>query len=237
MLDERLTLAFQLITPCDLAADIGTDHAHLPAELLRSGTCRRMILTDCSASALANARQTIIRLRLTDRADLRLGNGLEPIREKCDWICITGMGGRSSRDILLVGQARLQGAALVLSAHTDLPLVRAAVSEIGYTLDREEPCYCAGRFYLVLRARPGAQPLTDREIRLGGPLFRSASPMLLPWLQRRRDILRASLEGLRTAVVPDRAQILQTESDLAFYNDFLESHRPSGYPVQKGVKE
>ena len=232
MLDERLTQAFRLVEPCGLAADIGTDHGRLPAELLRAGVCERMILTDCSESALANARRTVIRLRLTDRADLRLGDGLEPIREKCDFICITGMGGRTVRDILLSGQNRLQGASLVLSAHTDLPLVRAAVAAVGYGLDREEPCFCAGRFYLVLRARPGLPPLSEREIRLGGPLFRSGSPALLPYLRRRREVLRVSLEGLRAAAAPDHAQIQQLESDCAFYDDFLSS--PSG---KEGVTE
>ena len=70
MLDPRLSLAFDLYDPCDLAADIGTDHAHLPAALLQRGRCRHMILTDISESALENARMEMIRLRLTDRVSL-----------------------------------------------------------------------------------------------------------------------------------------------------------------------
>ena len=45
---------------------------------------------------------------------------------------------KAIRDILLAGQDRLQGAGLVLSAHTDLPLIREAVEKIGYRLDRED---------------------------------------------------------------------------------------------------
>ena len=74
-------------------------------------------------------------------------------------------------DILLAGRDKLRGASLILSAHTDLPLIREAVCLIGYHLDREEPCFCAGRYYLVLRARPGVRNLTPREIRLGGRPF------------------------------------------------------------------
>ena len=36
-LDARLSLAYDLYDPCTLAADIGTDHAHLPAALLQRG--------------------------------------------------------------------------------------------------------------------------------------------------------------------------------------------------------
>ena len=179
-LNPRLSLAFDLYDLCELAADIGTDHAHLPAALLQRGRCQHMILTDISESALENARTEMARLRLSDRVSLRLGDGLSPVTEKCGVISVMGMGGRTISDILLSGAARLQGATLLLSAHTDWHLIRAAVRDIGYHLDREEPCLAAGRFYLFLRARPGSVPMTEREIRLGGPLFRSESPALFP---------------------------------------------------------
>ena len=218
-LDARLSLAYDLYDPCELAADIGTDHAHLPAALLQRGRCRHMILTDLSESALRNARDEMIRLRLTDRVSLRAGDGLSPLDEACGMISVTGMGGRTIRGILLEGREKLRGASLILSAHTDLPLIRDAVRLIGYHLDREEPCFCAGRYYLVIRARPGARDMTPREIRLGGPLFDSASDQLIPWLTRRRDVLAESLHGLLSAETPDEELIAQVREDIAFYND------------------
>ena len=222
-LDPRLSLAFELYDPCELAADIGTDHAHLPAALLQRGRCQHMILTDISESALENARMEMIRLRMTDRVSLRLGDGLAPLSEPCGMISIMGMGGRTIRDILLEGQEKLQGASLVLSAHTDWHLIRSAIRDIGYSLNREEPCFAAGRYYLVLLARPGAMPLTDREIRLGGPLFRSKSPVLIPFLQRRREVLLERIRGLTVATEPDESQLAFLRDDLAFYDSFLES--------------
>lgn len=221
MLDARLSLAFDLYDPCELAADIGTDHAHLPAALLQRGRCQHMILTDLSESALRNARDEMIRLRLTDQVSLRLGDGLSPLSEKCGMISVTGMGGRTVREILLSGKEKLQGASLILSAHTDLPLIREAVSLIGYHTDREEPCFCAGRFYLVLRARPGARTVTEKELRLGGPLFESASDQLVPYLKRRREVLKSSLNGLLSAESPDHALIAQVREDIRAYDDFI----------------
>lgn len=217
----RLSLAFDLYDSCGLAADIGTDHAHLPAALLQRGRVLRMILTDLSESALENARGEMIRRRLLDRVVLRQGNGLSPLTERCDMISVMGMGGRTIRNILLCGRDRLQGASLVLSAHTDLPLIRRAVADIGYHLDREEPCLDAGRYYLVLRARPGATPLTEQQIRLGGPLFSSASPVLRPYVHRRREVLAVQLKGLLSAAAPDESLISQTRADIAFYDRFL----------------
>ena len=226
MLDARLSLAFDLYDPCELAADIGTDHAHLPAALLQRGRCQHMILTDMSESALNNARGEIIRFRLADRVSFRCGDGLQPLRETCGMISVTGMGGRTIRDILLTGQDRLRGASLLLSAHTDLPLIREAVFRIGYHLDREEPCFSAGRFYLVLRARPGAAEMSPQEIRLGGPLFDSGSDQLIPYLSRRRDVLQRKLAGLLTVDHPDEEQIALLREDLAFYSSRIGSPVP-----------
>ncbi|QTE71452.1 SAM-dependent methyltransferase [Clostridiales bacterium FE2011] len=226
-LDARLSLAYDLYDPCDLAADIGTDHAHLPAALLQRGRCQHMILTDLSESALKNARETVIRCRLSDRTDLRAGDGLQPLEEACGMISITGMGGRTVHDILLEGAGKLRGASLVLSAHTDLPLIREAVCRIGYHLDREEPCFCAGRYYLVLRARPGACPLTPRELRLGGPLFESQSSQLIPYLTRRREVLQDKLRGLVSADKPEESLIAQVREDIAFYDGMIGKGRES----------
>ena len=218
MLDERLSLVFDLYPACRLAADIGTDHAHLPAALLQRGRCQHMLLTDISPAALENARGEIARRGLTDRVTLRLGDGLEPVSEPCEAISVTGMGGRTIRDMLLDGRERLRDAVLILSAHTDWPLIREAVMEIGYTIDREEPCFAAGRFYLVLRATPGREALSDRELRLGKRLFQSRSPRLKPFLRRRREILLRELKGLRAASRPDPLREETLLSDLAFYD-------------------
>ena len=227
VLDARLSLAYDLYLPSELAADIGTDHAHLPAALLQRGRCQRMILTDISPSALENARREICRRNLSGRVDFRLGDGLMPISEPCRVISVTGMGGRTIREMLLAGRDRLQGAALILSAHTDWFLIRQTAMDIGYHLDAEEPCFCAGRYYLVLRARPGAGILSPREIRLGGPLFNSFSDQLIPYLIRRRDVLQDKLRGLVSADIPQESLIAQVQADIAFYDERIGKGRSS----------
>ena len=201
MLDERLSLVFDLYDPCTLAADIGADHGLLAAALLRAGRCSRMILTDISASALSHAREEMLRCRLMDRVSLRLGDGLAPLNEACSVISVTGMGGRTIRDILLAGRDRLQGASLIISAHTDIPLVRRAV---------------------VLRARPGQETLSEAQLRTGVRLAESASPLLRPWFTRRLEILRAREKGLLSAAVPDAPLLAETREDIAVYQNLLE---------------
>ena len=59
--------------------------------------------------------------------------------------------------------------------------------------------------------------MTPGEIRLGGPLFNSASDQLIPYLSRRRDVLQEKLRGLLSAEAPDEALITQVREDIAFY--------------------
>ena len=135
-MDERLSLAVSLYEACEVGADIGTDHAYLPAELLRRGICRRMLLCDVSPSALAHAGQTVARLHLQSRTRLLLGDGLSAVDEPCGCVSVMGMGGETMAGILTRGADRLRGAVLVLSAHTEQEAVRRAVRDIGYHFTR-----------------------------------------------------------------------------------------------------
>ncbi len=218
-LDPRLSLALSLYEDCDLAADIGTDHARLPIALLHAGRCRRMILTDLSPDALQNARDNIARAGLTARVDFRLGDGLRVLQEPCGMISVLGMGGRTIQRILTQGVSALRGASLLLSAHTDLHLVRQAVMDVGYRLLSETPCLDAGRYYLLLKAVPGGETLTPRQLRLGKALFDSDAPLLAPYLAHRREVLEAKLRGLRRASNLNDAFLRELEEDIRFLRE------------------
>ena len=215
-LDPRLSLAFNLYDECPLAADIGTDHALLPIALLCSGRCDRMILTDISPDALANARAHLSAAGLTDRAELRLGDGLQTIRESCGMISLLGLGGRTIAEILTACPENLHGANLLLSAHTDQPLVRQAVMDIGYHLVSETPVFDTGRYYVMMKALPGLEQLNPRQLRLGKKLFESSSPDLAPYLAHRIQVLEAKLSGLEKALTRKETQIEEVEEDLAY---------------------
>ena len=164
MLDERLALAAALFQPCSTGADIGTDHGLLPCRLLEQGVCQRMILADVSPKALDRARAEVRRRGLSDRTVLRCADGLDALEEPCGCVSITGMGGRTIAGILRRGRERLRGAALVLCAHTERAETRACLQEIGYRIDREEPCLCNGHAYVVWRAEPGEMRLSPMEL-------------------------------------------------------------------------
>ena len=222
MLDERLSLAAAMYAPCDLGADIGTDHGLLPCHLLQQNICQRMIFADVSDKALLHAREQVSRQHLDHRAAFACADGLDAITERCGCISIMGMGGETIAGILNRGQSKLQNAVLVLSAHTDLHLVRKAVMEIGYHIVREELCQAAGRYYVVWRAEPGAAALSDEEIRFGPLLMHTSSPLLQRYIAWRIKVLGDRLRGLLSAREPDESAIAAIQKDIAYYQARLE---------------
>ena len=69
--------------------------------------------------------------------------------------------------------------------------------------------------------------MSPAEIRLGGPLFSSASPHLIPYLIRRRDVLQDKLRGLLTAAAPDEPLIAQVREDISYYTERIEERKDS----------
>jgi tRNA (adenine22-N1)-methyltransferase len=222
MLDERLSLAAALYHPCDWGADIGTDHAYLPCHLLRAGICQHMIAADVSEKALARAKENLTRQKLINRAEIVLADGLNAITRKCGCISVMGMGGELMGNILRNGQDKLQGAVLVLGAHTELNLVREAIRDVGYHIVQERLCKAAGRFYVFWRAEAGLEDLSSMDIRYGGLLWQEDAVLLREYAAWRRRVLEDKERGLLAASARDDDAIREVRADIAWYTKKLE---------------
>ena len=222
MLDERLSLAAELYEPCEWGADIGTDHAFLPCHLLRTGVCQQMIAADVSENALTRAHANLTRQHLIDRAEVVLADGLDAITQPCGCISIMGMGGELMGRILRNGQNKLQGAVLVLGAHTELHLVREAIRDVGYHIVQERLCKAAGRFYVFWRAEEGSASMSADELRYGRLLWDENASMLREGAAWRRRVLQDKERGLLSAAVRNEETIREVQADIAWYSQKLE---------------
>ena len=222
MLDERLSLAASLYAPCEWGADIGTDHAYLPCHLLRTGICQHMIAADVSAKALARAKENLTHQKLISRAEVILADGLDAITRKCGCISVMGMGGELMGNILRKGQDKLQGAVLVLGAHTELNLVRQAIQDVGYHIVQERLCKAGGRFYVFWRAEVGSETLSSADLRYGKLLWQEDAAMLREYAAWRRRVHQDKERGLLAAAIHDEEAIRDVQSDIAWYTNKLE---------------
>ena len=144
-----------------------------------------MCVADLSADSLKKARELLAQCALSGRADFRVGDGLTVLPRPAQAIAILGMGGRTLSDILVNGKECLHDAALILSAHTDMPLVRKTLMDLGYFIDNEAISRTAGRFYVLLRAVPGQEVLNEKKLCLGPRLTESNLPNYPEFLEWR----------------------------------------------------
>lgn len=154
-LTNRLQLVADCINPCICIADIGTDHAYLPAWCLLNGKAQFAIAADINPKPLQNARQTLGMYGLEDRIDLRLSNGLQNIAaDEAQEIVVAGMGGNQIAD-MLNGTAWLQDKSkhLVLQPMTHFEDVRNALTQNGFQIEAERTTAEGERLYLVISAR------------------------------------------------------------------------------------
>ena len=100
-LTARLNLVASFVRQGSRLADIGTDHAYLPVELVKSGVCKSALACDLRKGPLENAKAHVKSAGLTDKIECRLGDGLSPVKEgEADDFVLAGMGGETIAAIL-----------------------------------------------------------------------------------------------------------------------------------------
>ncbi len=230
MLDGRLSAAMALGAGTRVFADIGADHGRLSAALLLGGAGHGLV-SDVSAAALEKARRRLCALGLEDRATFAVADGLDALSAlegpSPDTIFVLGMGGGTVCGILKRGCHRLCGASLVLGAQTDLPMVRRAVSDIGYRIRREQIAPAGGRDYVLMRcgvARPGEAAYTEEELWLGPVLLRERPAQWRRVLERRERILQQEISAMQRAdLEKDKARLALSRRELGYVARALEA--------------
>jgi len=156
-LTPRLKMLAELVTPGTTIADIGTDHAYLPAWLIQNGICPSAWACDVQNGPLENARETVLEENLEHAIDLRLGSGLRPLLQDVpQGIVMAGMGGLLMIELL---EDRIELARtvdyLLLQPMTSQPELRRWLVENGFGIVQERLAQENWRYYEIIRAEYG----------------------------------------------------------------------------------
>ena len=174
LLDERLSaaaeLAREVLTGMErpVAADIGCDHGFLTAKLLETMPNLTMLASDVSAPSLEKARRLLAARGLSGRATLAVADGLSAIDRLVDAVMILGMGAGTILKIVSEGRDKIGGAALIVQANVDLPLLRGGLAELGFAVQKEIYCRAAGRHYVKMLSQAGTNTPRAKERLLAG---------------------------------------------------------------------
>jgi tRNA (adenine22-N1)-methyltransferase len=207
-LEPRLLAAAHFIDS-DTHADIGSDHALLPKYLLEICKVKRAIVVEKNQQPFENAKATLRGLN----ADIRLGDGLEPLRQnETDSLSITGMGAAKIAQILQAHPERLPSK-LTLQANDNARAIRVWARAAGFHLKAETMVEGFWR-YSILHFEANAQSETiyddvplEPALTYGPHLLKAKHPLLraeleyqLPYLQKLGEHGAKQLETLKQAL-------------------------------------
>lgn len=189
-LPRRLAALLPLVGQVGTLADIGTDHALLPAHAVLRGVCERAIAIDLRDAPLVSARANLSLLGVADRVTLRRGDGLAALaNDRVDAVVLAGLGGRTFLDWMAAAPEVVRSIGrIVVQPNGQLAEIRAWARASGLWLLDESVCRAHGRFFVscAFAPREGTDPAyTDLDA--------SHAHELGPWLVRRRDPLTLAL--------------------------------------------
>lgn len=195
-LSPRLRLAADLVPQGVRLADVGTDHAYLPACLLLEGKIPWAIASDLRQGPLNRARETARQYGCGDRMAFRLCNGLAGIRPgEVDSIVIAGMGGETIAQILEAAPWVLEEKIpLVLQPMSSLPELRTWLGQHGYAIAREQLAREGETLYVVMQVTAGEMgPQTPGQLWVGR---QSRDPLRGAYLEQQERKLRRAVDGM-----------------------------------------
>lgn len=199
MLDKRLQAVADKVRPGRCLADIGTDHAYLPVDLVSRGISPSAIACDLRDGPLENARRAVCEAGLSDRIDCRLGDGLSPLSAgEAEEIVIAGMGGETVAAILdTCPWTKNKNSHFVFQPMTRSEDLRRYLLTNGYTILSETTLEQGGHLYVVIEAAWGdVPPVADEAAYVLGELDGVRDRAWLLW---QRDLLTKRLKGMQAA--------------------------------------
>ncbi len=208
-LSSRLQACAELVRKGNVAADIGTDHGHLPIYLLKNGICPRILAADLREKPLNAARRNARLAGIKENLEFYLSDGLAGVPlEGVGTIICAGMGGDTIIEILGNAAALPDNVQLILQPQTDAPRLRAFLGRKGYGIRRETFARDGNFVYTIMETCPGGgQPLSPGQCyRPQGETDRN-SPLYRDYMTRVKNGLDQTVQGIRRAKVIDAARL------------------------------
>lgn len=190
-LSKRMKMNADLVPQGCSLADIGCDHGYVSIYLARQKRCQKIVAMDVKQGPLTIAKRNIERANLQQEITCRLSDGLTALAPKeVDAVLIAGMGGMLICHILQAKPEVLEGIhTMVLQAQSDWAALRRTIWDLGFSIEEEQACVDAGKYYFAIRAVRGAEhmPYTEEEITYGRLLPQERNKLYLRWLQKEKE--------------------------------------------------
>ena len=196
-LSPRLLAVANLVPKCSVVADIGTDHAYVPIYLIENGIADFAIASDVVEGPAMRAMENIKRHSLSDKIDVRIGNGLEKV-ERADVIIIAGMGGKLICDIISESRPIIDKAQmLILQPMTAIYEVRHFLHINNFTITDEHLAQEDKKVYNIMVVKSGHEIIDDDiYYHIGKKLIDNKDRLLKKYIDKKVKAFDVMIENM-----------------------------------------
>lgn len=225
-LSQRLKLVADLVPYGSRVADIGSDHAYLPAYMILNHQIDFAVAGEVVKGPFENAQQEVTKHQLTGSLVPRLADGLAAIEadDHINVITICGMGGSLISQILDAHPEKLVGVKrLVLQPNVGEGELRSWLVQHHYEIMTERLITEDDQFYEIIVAEPTQVPVAynQRELTFGPELIMHQGPVFQAKWQQEIDRLKQVISQMQNAKQPPVDKIKQYQAQVKLIQEVL----------------
>lgn len=227
LLSKRLQAVYQMVDKNTRVADIGSDHAYLPVELIETNIASFAIAGEVAKGPMSRSKEDVDKFGLSEEIDVRLGDGLAVINEndKIDTVVIAGMGGILIKDILTrATQEQLSNVkTLVLQPNIGEPLVRHWLVDNNFKIVDESIIAEEHHVYEIIKAQKVNEPvsLTQAQYLMGPILMQKKTPTFIAKWEHKLNSFKKAVANMHNAKVIDQEKIAAMNQDIKYIEEIL----------------
>ncbi|MGQ2374115.1 tRNA (adenine(22)-N(1))-methyltransferase [Companilactobacillus zhachilii] len=227
LLSKRLQAVYQMVDANTRVADIGSDHAYLPVELIEEKVANYAIAGEVAKGPMSRSKEDVEKFGLSDKIDVRLGDGLAVIKadDLIDTVVIAGMGGILIQSILTnATEEQLSHVkTLVLQPNIGEPLVRRWLVENNFKIIDEDIVEEDHHVYEIIKAEKVTEPvtLTDAEFLMGPVLMKKKTPTFVAKWEHKLNGYHKAVANMGHAKKIDQAKIDVMNQNIKYIEGIL----------------
>ncbi|TLG81400.1 tRNA (adenine(22)-N(1))-methyltransferase [Vagococcus zengguangii] len=227
-LSKRLERVASFVPKDAIVADIGSDHAYLPAWLYLNHKIKKAIAGEVVEGPYNSAKSLVASLGLEEHISVRLADGLEVLKAEDGVTAITicGMGGTLIRDILIRGKAKghLSGKEhLILQPNVGEPTLRRWLQAEGYQILREDILEEDEKIYeIIVAEKTGETTNYDERTLFFGPFLgeQKGEVFAQKW-QQQLEKYRYILASMEKAEQVDSAKVTEVKEKISWIEEVI----------------
>ena len=220
-LSKRLQTVASFVTQDAIVADIGSDHAYLPAYLVQQGIVQKAIAGEVVEGPYESALKNVKRQGLTSSITVRLASGLAAIEKSdgVDTVTIAGMGGTLISSILEEGNTSLVNVQRIITQpNIHAQAVREWAIANGWLIANERILKEDGKIYEVVVLEKGQSMYDELSLLVGPFLLQEKNDVFYEkWtseITQWTEVLRSIEQAVETPLIVEKKKQLTRRINL-----------------------